>query len=256
MQAEQRFLVDAVEQQPWKPYSENVWVTLWLLKRHNSISTTVDCCTFLYASIEILQTPEEAKPCRHPIVTVNFFNLIEWCNNISVGESNGVPGITQTTLFAMNNRSNHHYTVAELNALIIALLLLPRWLSGCSRSTWRSSLVVIFPLGSVMTTTAANLLFAFFFFNERHTKIKRREHKPASVTNRCVAVKGDSCWYLKKLFEKNDLEKRCTFAVKSENKSEKVKGWQCPWNLHNYVYIAKKYIYIFKIYLELKSYIS
>lgn len=106
---------------------------------------------------EKLQTPEQALPWRHTrclhhlIFTANCSNLI-WCayHFWGVGgesgggwRKSGVWGphrehcllwITQETL----GKTQHEYMeeLSRLNAVIIALWLLPRWISRHSKSIW------------------------------------------------------------------------------------------------------------------------
>lgn len=130
---------------------------------------------------------------KHAVYTASFLQqtALIWygMHIISTRAAGGwALGTTQTTAFTMNNPSNpkkiqHEYTeeLAELDAGIIALLLLPRWISRHSECTWCGSLAAIFPVGSVGGKSAAHMSFTFSDTcnNKRKTTHKSVELKTA-----------------------------------------------------------------------------
>lgn len=87
--------------------------------------------------------PRDTLCLHHLIFTANCSNLIWYAYHFWGAAGEWALGTTQTTVFTMNNLSNpkkiqqeYMEELAQLDAVIIALLLLPRWISGHSKSTW------------------------------------------------------------------------------------------------------------------------
>lgn len=146
--------------------------------------------------------------CLHRLIfTANCSNLIWYAYHFWGAAGEWALGTTQTTVFTMNDLSNpkkiqHEYMeeLAQLDAVIIALLLLPRWISRHSKSTWCGCLAAIFPVG----LTHTHVIHILWHIKERpHTSQSKSTNRSFMKTLEYEGVCFIQLWLFRKVLRNN-----------------------------------------------------